>query len=481
MRLHTAGPVQAAWALPTVVACWLVVACRDRGTDQPPGTTSRPAVASSLQVGPEQALEPSPRATPLHLAALAGNVAAVESLLRAGADPVASDTLGAKPIHYAARAGHRDVVEVLLASVESLLSRPGPMPFHDNVGDGPLHYAARGGHRPVVELLLARGFDPRGADDAWVTALHEAARSGHLAVVELLLAAGARARVSDGFGNTPLSLARAGGHQAVARRIAAMLPETDTLLSLDTLAFDPGPARDFVWRAYEVTPLAYHSGDWWVAIANQHSDIEGGESPCGYRTPWSGAASDGGMWIERWRRIYRDSVSSLERAEIAAQTLTASQCTPQAEIDRRFAAAVRRLRGRLSADAVWALARADTFRLHSTQPRRLRYRVVRDSTVELYTEADLGSGERTLVCFAGEAVPTERCIMIDTPRGSEFEVVNRVTAVSAAVYRDTVWVFGLRTHGETVEPAWASQPIGVVPVFLGRLPLGAAQSEPARP
>jgi hypothetical protein len=396
---------------------------------------------------------------------------------------VASDTLGAKPIHYAARAGHRDVVEVLLASVESLMSRPGPVPFHDNVGDGPLHYAARGGHRPMVELLLARGFSPRGGNDGYVTPLHVAARSGHLAVVELLLAAGARAYVSDGTGNTPLSLARAGGHEAVARRIAAVLPEWAILLSFDTIHFEPGPARDVVWLAHEVTPLAYDSGDWWVAIANRHSGIEGGESPCGYRTPWSGAASDGGMWIERWRRIYGDSVSSLERAEIAAQTLAASQCTPQAEIDRQFAAAVRGLRGRLSADAVWALARADTFRLPSTPPRRLRYRVARDTTdtVEMYWQADLVRGERTQVCFAGEAVPTERCIMIDTPRGSEFEVVNRVTAVSAAVYRDTVWVFGLRTHGETVEPAWASQPIGVVPVFLGRLPLGAAQSEPARP
>lgn len=463
----------AGWAVLAFLACSAASACRDRGAEQPQGSAPPPAAASSLQVGPVQAFEPRSGATPLHLAALTGNRAAVESLLRAGADPVGSDTLGAKPIHYAARAGHRDVVEVLLASVEPLLSRPGPAPFRDNVGDGPLHYAARGGHRPVVELLLARGFDPRRADDGYVTALHEAARSGHLAVVELLLAAGARAYVSDGTGNTPLSLARAGGHEAIARRITAALPEWSILLSLDTLHFDPGPARDFVWLADHVAPLAYAAGEWWVAIANNHSGAEGGASPCSYRRPWDGATADGGMWIERWRRVYRDSVSARERFEIAAQTLAASECTPQAELDRRFAATVRGLQGKLSEDAVWTLARADTFSLRGTPPRRLRYRVARDTTdtVEMYWEADLVRGERTQVCFAGEAVPTERCVMIDTPRGSEFEVVNRVTAVSAAVHRDTVWVFGLRTHGEKVEPAWAAQPVGVVAVFLGRVPL----------
>ncbi len=392
---------------------------------------------------------------------------------------MASDTLGAKPIHYAARAGHRDVVEVLLAGVEPLLSRPGPVPFHDNVGDGPLHYAARGGHRPVVELLLARGFDPRRSNDGYVTALHEAARHGHRTIVELLLAAGASATESDGMGNTPLSLARAGGHESVARLLESVLPEWAVLRSLDTVDFQPEPDPDAVWLADEVMPLAYHSGDWWVAIANRHSGTEGGESACSYRIPWSGAASDGGILIERWRRIYRDSVSRLERSEIAAQTLATSECTPQAEVDRRFAAAVRGLQGRLSPDAVWTLARADTFRLPGAPPRRLRYRVLRDSTVrDMAWEADRVRGERTVVCFAGEADTTERCIMIDTPRPSR--IVNRVTPVSAVVHRDTIWVFGLRTHGERVEPAWAAQPIGVGAVFLGRVPIGRTTTTGAR-
>lgn len=470
-RPYTAGPIRAAWALPAVAACWLMVACRDRGAGQPSAAASRPGAAAASGAGSAPAFQPNAGATPLHLAALAGNLAAVESLLRAGADPVATDTLGARAIHYAARAGRREVVERLLTAIEPLLSRPGrPTYFQDNGGDGPLHYAARGGHGPVVELLLARGFDARGANDGYVAPLHEAARSGHLAVVELLLAAGARPRDADGAGNTPLSLARAGGHEAVARRIAAALPEVDTLLSLDTIEFDHQPARDLVWLAHNPTPLAYHEGDWWVAVASRHSGIEGGESPCVHRIPWSGATSDGGVWIERWRRVHRDSVVVSERTEIAAQTLNASKCTPDAQVARRFTEAARGLEGTLAADAVWDLARADTFRVRAP-PGLLRYRVIRDSTVELYTEADLGSGERMLACFSSEAVPAERCVMSDTPRGPDFALVNRVAAAAAAVLRDTIWVFGLRTHGERLQPSWAAQPIGVVPVFLGRVPL----------
>ncbi len=77
-----------------------------------------------------------------------------------------------------------------------------------------------------------------------------------------------------------------------------------------------------------------------------------------------------------------------------------------------------------------------------------------------------------LLCFAADGSTDERCVMIDTPRTPNY--VNRVTPVVAAVVRDTVWVFGLRTYGRRVEPAWASQPVGVVPVFLGRLPLRGA-------
>ena len=62
--------------------------------------------------------------------------------------------------------------------------------------------------------------------------------------------------------------------------------------------------------------------------------------------------------------------------------------------------------------------------------------------------------------------------MIHTGEGGD--AVDSVTATAAAVHRDTLWVFGLRTSGVLVQPQWVYQPIGVVPIFLGRIPLRAA-------
>ncbi|MBI4543408.1 MAG: ankyrin repeat domain-containing protein [Gemmatimonadetes bacterium] len=381
-------------------------------------------------------VEPGPGATPLHLAALAGNRVAVESLLQARAEPNARDDLGAKPLHYAARAG------------------------------------ARG----VVEVLLSRGANVRAATDGGVAAIHEAARHGHRSVVEALLAAGAPAAVADFQGNTPLSLARTGRHDAVAALLMSVLPAWAVLPIVDTLTLDPERAEFSDWVTQDVTPQARDGGDWWVAIANLHYG-EDDAPPCSYRRPWSGRPwnsleSDGGMWIERWR-FRRAAASRLERIEIAAETHQASECTAQGEIERRFATALRGLPGRLSQDAVWVLEAADTFRLPVTPARRLSYRAERDTTAELPLEGDLVRGQRTLLCFSGDPFPDERCVMVNTAHGDAY--ANWVWPVSAAVHNDTLWIFGLWTRGELVQPVWAVQPHATTPVLLGRLPLPRAR------
>ncbi|KAF7216036.1 BRCA1-associated RING domain protein 1 [Nothobranchius furzeri] len=88
--------------------------------------------------------------TPLHLAAIKGDVEAVKKLLDQGADPNLKDNAGWTPLHEACNLGHLLVVEVL-ASGGALLNTPG----YEN--DSPLHDAVRNGHAAIVKKLLLLG------------------------------------------------------------------------------------------------------------------------------------------------------------------------------------------------------------------------------------------------------------------------------------------------------------------------------------
>uniref|UniRef100_A0A3Q1BF58 BRCT domain-containing protein n=1 Tax=Amphiprion ocellaris TaxID=80972 RepID=A0A3Q1BF58_AMPOC len=88
--------------------------------------------------------------TPLHLAAIKGDVEAVKELLDQGADPNLKDNAGWTPLHEACNLGHLAVVEVLI-SRGALLNTPG----YEN--DSPLHDAVRNGHPAIVKLLVQFG------------------------------------------------------------------------------------------------------------------------------------------------------------------------------------------------------------------------------------------------------------------------------------------------------------------------------------
>ncbi|XP_051762511.1 BRCA1-associated RING domain protein 1 isoform X2 [Ctenopharyngodon idella] len=88
--------------------------------------------------------------TPLHLAAIKGDVEEVRKLLALGADPNLKDNAGWTPLHEACNLGHLGVVEELLQQ-GALLNTPG----YQN--DSPLHDAVRNGHIAVVKLLVERG------------------------------------------------------------------------------------------------------------------------------------------------------------------------------------------------------------------------------------------------------------------------------------------------------------------------------------
>ncbi|XP_033966066.1 BRCA1-associated RING domain protein 1 [Pseudochaenichthys georgianus] len=88
--------------------------------------------------------------SPLHLAAIKGDVEAVKAFLEQGADPNLKDNAGWTPLHEACNLGHLPVVEVLVSG-GALLNTPG----YKN--DSPLHDAVRNRHPAIVKLLLQQG------------------------------------------------------------------------------------------------------------------------------------------------------------------------------------------------------------------------------------------------------------------------------------------------------------------------------------
>jgi ankyrin repeat protein len=174
--------------------------------------------------------------TPLHRAALKGNLAFVDLLLKHGADPNAARADGRTSYVLAIRSGSIEVAEQLsaagartdglshqdeflsacmradeagaravLAKLPRLLESLAPE-------DKSLMLQAAARERmDVVRLMVSLGFDP-GTTDIWgSTALHGAAWWGKVAIVKELIHLGAPINARDGqYGSSPLGFAAHG-------------------------------------------------------------------------------------------------------------------------------------------------------------------------------------------------------------------------------------------------------------------------------
>eukprot|EP00887_Chlorella_sp_A99_P004086 scaffold23.g4086.t1 len=121
--------------------------------------------------------------TPLHAAAIRGDVAAIRGILaESPGDALTADDRGDLPLKCAACRGDTAVAELLVAAA------PDAAPVADPYGRLPPHAAAWRGRAAAVELLLAAAPETERAKANYgKTAFFYAARYGHLPVARLLL------------------------------------------------------------------------------------------------------------------------------------------------------------------------------------------------------------------------------------------------------------------------------------------------------
>uniref|UniRef100_A0A665U0E8 Nuclear factor of kappa light polypeptide gene enhancer in B-cells 2 (p49/p100) n=1 Tax=Echeneis naucrates TaxID=173247 RepID=A0A665U0E8_ECHNA len=181
--------------------------------------------------------------TPLHLAVITRQVKVVEVLLRAGANPSLVDKDGRSPLHLAALAGDITTLRPLLAHLgehhANLVNTPD---FH---GLQPLHLAVRREGERCLRLLVEGGAKINAPEQkSGHTALHLAIRE-NLFKVACTLITELRADVNACTfgGNTPLHLAASLGSPTLCSMLIAAGADKN-LENDEPLFFDPSSEEE---------------------------------------------------------------------------------------------------------------------------------------------------------------------------------------------------------------------------------------------
>lgn len=121
---------------------------------------------------------------------------------------------GRTPLHYAALQGNVEIAKILLengADVNVADKDTDPetaLAFRGNEGKAPLHYAVENGHVEVARLLLQKGANVNLKDEDGCTPLYEAVFKGDVIIAKFLLENGADIEAKDNRGRTPLGISR---------------------------------------------------------------------------------------------------------------------------------------------------------------------------------------------------------------------------------------------------------------------------------
>lgn len=197
------------------------------------------------------ASSPAGSETELHLAARAGDLAAVARLLATGAAVDAQDPQGRTPLLLAVAANRPDVAQALLAAgaspnvqadnrdtpwllagasgrtaiLAAMIPRGPDFSLRNRFGGNALIPACERGHVETVALLLTTPINVNHINDLGWTCLLEIVILGdggprHQDVARRVLAAGADPNIADKGGVTALAHAQARGQAAIARLIS---------------------------------------------------------------------------------------------------------------------------------------------------------------------------------------------------------------------------------------------------------------------
>ncbi|KAG2482473.1 hypothetical protein HYH03_018580 [Edaphochlamys debaryana] len=166
-----------------------------------------------VTTGVEQSLDEMEFSRSACAAAQCGDVAKLRRILARNPQAISGDGGSGgsyTPLHYAARAGHLEAVQLLLKSGAPVDAATRGM------GATALQRAAGQGHAAVVEALLRAGADAALGDCDGETALHKAAAQGSAEACRLLLSAcPGSAGARDKAGRTP-------GQRATGAAVAVM-------------------------------------------------------------------------------------------------------------------------------------------------------------------------------------------------------------------------------------------------------------------
>lgn len=146
--------------------------------------------------------------TPLHDAALAGDMKLATELIKGGALVNQARPDGSQPIHGAAASGNIALIEMLLKNGADVNAR-------SKSGITPLYLAALKGDSKVVAWLLTQKADVTAKKGSGESALFPAAAKGNIEVLDLLVKAGVNPGQNNESGVTLAHAAVEGGVPAM--------------------------------------------------------------------------------------------------------------------------------------------------------------------------------------------------------------------------------------------------------------------------